>query len=183
MDPPRPALDPPSPFPHPIIPAQPPPPPPAEHSRCSVPGFLPGLRCVDLGWALLALLAAVVIPLLVRRRCARHDPSGEGMPDLPPGYASAFEGAKRGGLASDGELLDYPSTETFLRRAFFDLGELCARRPGLILAAAVTAAGLAALGLLALRIESDPERLWVGPGSQAAREQADYEVRERECGG
>ncbi|KAL6768530.1 SSD3 [Auxenochlorella protothecoides x Auxenochlorella symbiontica] len=154
----------------------PPPPPPAEHSRCSVPGFLPGLRCVDLGWALLALLAAVVIPLLVRRRCARHDPSGEGMPDLPPGYASAFEGAKRGGLASDGELLDYPSTETFLRRAFFDLGELCARRPGLILAATVTAAGLAALGLLALRIESDPERLWVGPGSQAAREQADYEA-------
>ena len=33
-----------------------------------------------------------------------------------------------------------------------------------------------ALGLLRFRVETDPQRLWVGPTSQAAREKAAYEV-------
>ena len=55
-------------------------------------------------------------------------------------------------------------------------GRFCARRPGLVLAAAAAAAALCALGLIRLRVETDPQRLWVGAGSQAAREKADYEV-------
>ena len=55
-------------------------------------------------------------------------------------------------------------------------GRFCARRPGLVLAGAAAAAALCALGLIALRVETDPQRLWVGAGSQAAREKADYEV-------
>ena len=55
-------------------------------------------------------------------------------------------------------------------------GSFCARRPGLVLAAAAAVAGLCALGLIRLRVETDPQRLWVGAGSQAAREKADYEV-------
>ena len=34
-----------------------------------------------------------------------------------------------------------------------------------------------ALGLLRFRVETDPQRLWVGPTSQAAQEKAAYEVR------
>ena len=55
-------------------------------------------------------------------------------------------------------------------------GRFCARRPGLVLAATAAAAALCALGLIRLRVETDPQRLWVGAGSQAAREKADYEV-------
>lgn len=55
-------------------------------------------------------------------------------------------------------------------------GRFCARRPGLVLAVAAAAAALCALGLIRLRVETDPQRLWVGAGSQAAREKADYEV-------
>jgi Niemann-Pick C1 protein len=32
------------------------------------------------------------------------------------------------------------------------------------------------LGLLRFRVETDPQRLWVGQGSQAATEKAAYEV-------
>ncbi len=35
-----------------------------------------------------------------------------------------------------------------------------------------------ALGLLRFRVETDPQRLWVGPTSQAAQEKAAYEVPE-----
>ncbi len=56
-------------------------------------------------------------------------------------------------------------------------GRFCARRPGAVLAAAAVAAALCALGLVRLRVETDPQRLWVGSGSQAAREKADYEAR------
>lgn len=55
-------------------------------------------------------------------------------------------------------------------------GRFCARLPGLVLAVAAAAAALCALGLIRLRVETDPQRLWVGAGSQAAREKADYEV-------
>ena len=32
------------------------------------------------------------------------------------------------------------------------------------------------LGLLRFRVETNPQRLWVGPSSQAAQEKATYEV-------
>jgi hypothetical protein len=56
-------------------------------------------------------------------------------------------------------------------------GRFCARRPGLVLAVAAAVVALCALGLVRLRVETDPQRLWVGAGSQAAREKADYEAR------
>lgn len=40
---------------------------------------------------------------------------------------------------------------------------------------------LCALGLLRFQIVTDPERLWVGPKSQAAKEKSDYEVRSGAC--
>ncbi len=66
-------------------------------------------------------------------------------------------------------------------------GRFCARRPGLVLAVAAAVVALCALGLVRLRVETDPQRLWVGAGSQAAREKADYEARaaprQRACTG
>lgn len=46
-----------------------------------------------------------------------------------------------------------------------------------MLAMAAAAVAVCAPGLIRLRVETDPQRLWVGADSQAAREKADYEVR------
>ncbi len=56
-------------------------------------------------------------------------------------------------------------------------GERCARHPWRTLGLAALAVALCAAGCARLRVETDPQRLWVGPGSQAAQEKADYEAR------
>jgi hypothetical protein len=45
-------------------------------------------------------------------------------------------------------------------------GELCARRPLPVIGAGVLLVALCLLGLLRFRLETDPLKLWVGPGSQ-----------------
>ena len=55
-------------------------------------------------------------------------------------------------------------------------GRWCAERPGRVLAVCALAAVLAALGLLRLRVETDPQRLWVGADSQALAEKRHFEV-------
>lgn len=52
-----------------------------------------------------------------------------------------------------------------------------------MLAVAAAAVAVCALGLIRLRVETDPQRLWVGADSQAAREKADYEVHCLACSG
>ncbi|GFR48083.1 hypothetical protein Agub_g9922, partial [Astrephomene gubernaculifera] len=69
-----------------------------------------------------------------------------------------------------------PRVERLLQRGYYRLGLFVGRRPVTVVAAGCCLAGLACLGLLRLRVETDPQRLWVGPGSQAAREKAAYEA-------
>jgi hypothetical protein len=64
------------------------------------------------------------------------------------------------------------------RRAccFVAQGRWCAERPGRVLAVCALAVVLTALGLLRLRVETDPQRLWVGADSQALAEKRHFEV-------
>jgi hypothetical protein len=55
-------------------------------------------------------------------------------------------------------------------------GRRCAERPGQALAVCAVAVLLTALGLLRLRVETDPQRLWVGSDSQALAEKRHFEV-------
>ena len=55
-------------------------------------------------------------------------------------------------------------------------GERCARHPWRVLGCALLVILLCCVGWARFRVETDPQRLWVGPGSQAAREKAAYEV-------
>lgn len=55
-------------------------------------------------------------------------------------------------------------------------GRYCAERPVKVLAVCVLCVALAALGLLRLRVETDPQRLWVGARSQALAEKRHFEV-------
>lgn len=72
--------------------------------------------------------------------------------------------------------MEYSATEALLRQWFYRQGVFCTRRPLLVLGASALAVLACALGMLRLSIMTAPEELWVGAGSQAAREKADYEV-------
>ena len=51
-----------------------------------------------------------------------------------------------------------------------------ARHPWRTVGVAALVMAVCVLGLLRFRVETDPQRLWVGPTSQAAQEKAAYEV-------
>ena len=99
------------------------------------------------------------------------------------GGGEAVVGVASGGSAGDNSApvesltyCEYPATEAVLRRGFRGLGLLCARRPWHTLALCAVLCMMCMLGMTRLHVVTDPERLWVGPGSQAAREKADYEA-------
>ncbi|PRW56197.1 Niemann-Pick C1 [Chlorella sorokiniana] len=88
----------------------------------------------------------------------------------------AGDGSKDEEEEEEEELVEWPATEQLLRQWFFHQGLWCARRPRLVLALSLLAVGACALGLTRFTVMTDPQELWVGPGSQAAREKADYEA-------
>ena len=56
-------------------------------------------------------------------------------------------------------------------------GVYCGEKPYKVLLACVVVIGICCLGLLRFEVETDPQRLWVGAGSLAAKEKAKYEVQ------
>ena len=56
-------------------------------------------------------------------------------------------------------------------------GEYCARKPCEVLIGCCVAVLILSLGLVRFRVETDPQRLWVGRGSRALRDKQAYEVR------
>jgi Niemann-Pick C1 protein len=57
---------------------------------------------------------------------------------------------------------------------FFRLGALCARHPVRVALAALVSSLVLCLGLLQMRVQTDPHGIWVPPESVAAREQARF---------
>ena len=55
-------------------------------------------------------------------------------------------------------------------------GVVCGEQPYKVLTVCVLVIGLCCLGLLRFDVETNPQRLWVGSGSLAAKEKAQYEV-------
>ena len=56
-------------------------------------------------------------------------------------------------------------------------GEYCARNPREVLISCCVAVLILSLGLFRFRVETDPQRLWVGRGSRALADKQAYEVR------
>lgn len=52
----------------------------------------------------------------------------------------------------------------------------CVEHPGKVLGLCMAAVVVCSLGLVRFSIQTDPQTLWVRPGSQAAQEKADYDV-------
>lgn len=55
-------------------------------------------------------------------------------------------------------------------------GEFCARQPTQVIVAGVLLIAFCLLGLIRFKLETNPERLWVGPASRAAQDKAKYEA-------
>ena len=55
-------------------------------------------------------------------------------------------------------------------------GVYCGEQPYKVLAMCLMVIAVLCLGLLRFQVETDPQRLWVGAGSLAAKEKAQYEV-------
>lgn len=74
------------------------------------------------------------------------------------------------------QVIEYPASEQAVRRAFYALGMKCATRPWRTLAICAACVMMCTLGVVRLRVLTDPVELWVGPGSLAAEEKAQYEA-------
>ena len=55
-------------------------------------------------------------------------------------------------------------------------GVFCGQQPYQVLSLCLLGIGVCCLGLLRFQVETNPQRLWVGAGSLAAKEKARYEV-------
>ncbi|PNH04088.1 Oxygen-evolving enhancer protein 2, chloroplastic [Tetrabaena socialis] len=110
--------------------------------------------------------------------------AGQGGTESWDGAAAAEEGGGGGGGGA-------PLVERLLQRGYYRLnvaaaaaagwspagvGLLVGRHPVPVLAAGAALVALCCCGLFWFRVETDPQRLWVGPASQAAREKAAYEA-------
>ncbi len=110
-------------------------------------------------------------------RAESGGPSGRAQ---TPGCQCAAQDRSRPSLEQVGEaeeeFIEYSAAEQAMRRWLYQQGLLCARRPVLVLTLCLLCVGACALGMVRLRVMTDPQELWVGRGSQAAQEKADYEV-------
>ncbi|CAG9464392.1 unnamed protein product [Pedinophyceae sp. YPF-701] len=156
--------------------APPEPPEPAEGPSCRLfAGALrvPSVTCLDLGT--LAALAATlgIIVLWARHADAPVDHSSEGWCSAadPPGTAS---GPDDGDVAATAHK-PAGGFEGKLGVLFGEIGRACVRRPWRTIAWAAGVALVLSCGLSQLRVEADPERLWVAKGSRAATDKARYE--------
>ncbi|GIL49416.1 hypothetical protein Vafri_5759 [Volvox africanus] len=94
---------------------------------------------------------------------------------LLTGEAAGGGGGSGVGGVGGGSVGAPPLMERMLQRWYFKLGLLVGRRPVRVVVGGAVLVAFCCLGLLRLRVETDPQRLWVGPSSQAAREKAAYE--------
>jgi len=69
--------------------------------------------------------------------------------------------------------------DTGTRVAAVVQGVYCGEQPYRVLAVCLLVIGMCCLGLLRFKVETNPQRLWVGAGSVAAKEKTQYEVTNR----
>ncbi|KAG2486557.1 hypothetical protein HYH03_014858, partial [Edaphochlamys debaryana] len=149
-------------------------PPPTPAASCHV-GALP-CAAFALVWVY-GILAAVVLATFLFRSPVKEAAAGE-----------AAEGGEAGeeqepllsgggaGLTPPPGPPPLPPVEALLQAGYHRLGLWVGLRPWRVVAAGAVLVAVCCCGLARFQVETDPQRLWVGPSSQAARERADYEA-------
>lgn len=131
------------------------------------------VKCVDLSMAILYILlvSAFLGWGFFYRRTERTGPASSAKPLLSK--VDSFDEA-------NDDTPDVKGTETalqsqstiqgFMTDAFRKYGLWVAKNPTLVLCSSVSVVLILCLGLLRFKVETRPEKLWVGPGSKAAEE-------------
>lgn len=79
-------------------------------------------------------------------------------------------------VSNEDEIIEYPITEEIIKSIFRWIGFSCAIRPWRTLGICTFFILLGILGIVHLHVVTEPTKLWVGPGSQAAAEKETYEA-------
>lgn len=181
-----------------------PPPPPAAPVPygCTALGLGPNsLSCLDLSLLILYLLFLAALLYLFFAKgifnssfatrwgslkaalLSRGDPhEGNGGADMRPlldDGADGTSGESPRALDTDiaGSAKGHHSPfERRLQPAFYRLGVYCGAHPYRVLLVCSLAIGVCCLGMLRFRVQTDPQHLWVGATSLAAKEKAQYEA-------
>lgn len=131
------------------------------------------VKCVDLSMAILYILlvSAFLGWGFFYRRTERTGPASSAKPLLSK--VDSFDEANDDTPDVKGTetALQYQSTiQGFMTDAFRKYGLWVAKNPTLVLCSSVSVVLILCLGLLRFKVETRPEKLWVGPGSKAAEE-------------
>ncbi|KAG8884224.1 hypothetical protein FRB98_002566 [Tulasnella sp. 332] len=135
-----------------------------------------GLPCFSFAVVLVACVVLVlsVVGYAVGRLYQRHiKRKGDQMPLLSDPQTSGGDVDDEGDSMTY-SLAPYPINR-FLEKAMQRLGYLCAKFPKWTVFFALLFVGLLSLGWINFQLETNPERLWVPPSSDAAQEKAFFD--------
>lgn len=178
---------------------QPPNPPPPPTPGCSVLRTIAPFTCLD--WTLFAIytcLAGLVLygfqgsgngshgdglheSLLTEEGDSDQGESSQGGPlQAAANKPKRVEGEQRLQTDSTAVLADQQNqshsvTDNYLRGVFYEYGCMCFSKRWEIIPLVSVCLLIFGAGVFRLKVVTDPVRLWVGPGSQAAEEKASYE--------
>ena len=144
----------------------PPPSPPPPHSEQCM--GLKSVHCTDIFLAIIYCAAVASLPMFVS-----YTASQQQQQQLKEGDGGEQDQQRPG--SPDSDILLVPTKNQTLSLFFKWAGSSAARKPVMTLAVSACLVIFCAFGLARLEVMTDPEELWVGPGSRAALEKRQYE--------
>ena len=121
---------------------------------------------------------APTAPLLRAHRLSPAASASDNSSTVPDDAESAAADAAAFVARAAGETRPrLPPAQAALAPLFRALGYGVATAPQLVLLASIAAAALCTLGLVYVNVETEPLKLWVPPGSRAARDKAAYDAQ------
>ncbi|XP_024537549.1 NPC intracellular cholesterol transporter 1 isoform X1 [Selaginella moellendorffii] len=157
-------------------------PPSPQKNACSVEIGGTKILCIDLGLGILylLLLVGIVAWLWVTTRRYEEPSDGEIREELLQSEeTNGVEITPVEGLEKDETSTPEshePVLEKFLSRWFRSQGTWIARHPGVVLLLSILVTIILCIGLVKMNVETNPENLWVSPGSAAATEKKFFDT-------
>ncbi|XP_027329526.1 NPC intracellular cholesterol transporter 1 isoform X3 [Abrus precatorius] len=149
---------------------------PPRKDPCSVRIGSLKVECVDFSLAILYIVLVIVLfgwVLLQKTRLRRR--LGSSVEPLLNDTVS--EGSSFANLQKDGthpeegqNVAQFSYVQECLSSFYRTYGRWAARKPTIVLCSSLAIVILLSLGLIRFKVETQPEKLWVGPGSKAAEE-------------
>ncbi|XP_020260992.1 Niemann-Pick C1 protein-like isoform X2 [Asparagus officinalis] len=158
--------------------------PPASHKNgsCRIKMGSLEVRCLELSLAIMyiAFICAILLWTLLHRRRVKKDPSSRTNPLVNVRDENELQGAdKQENSVQHVQIPEDPPVaqalqpsvvQGYMSNFFRKYGTFVSRKPMLVLCLSVAVPLLLCIGFVRFKVETRPEKLWVGPGSKAAEE-------------